>query len=72
VARAKVSSEAVVSTNDTSPVLQPSEHAFDNVWAPIGGAIEWVWRALEAVERMAALIFPLSGLALAAIIIAWT
>jgi hypothetical protein len=38
-----VSSDAVVSRCDASPVLQLAEHAFDDVSALIGGAIKWVW-----------------------------
>ena len=40
-----VASEAVVSGCDASPILEPAEQAFDDVSAPIGGAIERVWRA---------------------------
>jgi len=40
-----VSSEAVVSGRDASPILQLAEHAFDDISALIGGAIERVWRA---------------------------
>jgi hypothetical protein len=52
-----VSSEAVVSGCDASPILQLAEHAFDDVSALIGGAIERDGVRLEAVEGMAALIF---------------
>jgi len=38
-------SEAVVSGCDAPPILQLAEHAFNDVSALIGGAIEWVWRA---------------------------
>ena len=40
-----VSSESVVSSCDASPILQLAEHAFDDVSALIGGAIEGVWGA---------------------------
>ena len=40
-----VSSEAVVSGCDASPILELAEQAFDDVSALIGGAIERVWRA---------------------------
>jgi hypothetical protein len=40
-----VSSEAVVSGCDASPILQPTEQAFDDVAALIGGPIEGVWSA---------------------------
>jgi hypothetical protein len=34
-----VSSEAVVSGCDAPPILQLGEHAFDDVWALLGGVI---------------------------------
>jgi hypothetical protein len=37
-----VSSEAVVSGCDASPILQPAKHAFDDVSALIGGTIKRV------------------------------
>ncbi len=40
-----VSSEAVVSGCDASPILELAEQAFDDVSALIGGAIERVWHA---------------------------
>jgi hypothetical protein len=56
-----VSSESVVSSCDASPILQLAEHAFDDVSALIGGAIEGYGVRLEAMEGMAACRVPGAG-----------